>query len=163
MLFSWSSPLAEVVQLEMWELKGPPLGRPLHCNQLRCASSHSWAEWGAPWRHGWPGWRCYGAALHVCEVQTESLFCCRCLQTCCARHQQSHSRSQYPLLDLWSWKGLLYCCVLERRGSHGCSTRTMDNTRRNREQMNRSKRWHPEQYEAGFLVSELLTYLQVSP
>ena len=110
----------------MWGQKGPQLGRPLHCSPQRCASSHSWAEWGAPWRHGWPGWRCCGAAPHVCAAQTESLFCCHCPQRCCAHHPQNHSQSQYPWLGLWSWKGSPYCCVLERTGSHGCSVKTIN-------------------------------------
>ena len=111
----------------MWGQKGPRPGRPLRCSPQRCASSRSWAEWGAPWRHGWPGWRCCGAAPHVCAAQTESLFCCHCPQRCCAHHPQNHSQSQYPWLGLWSWKGSPYCCVLERTGSHGCSVETINN------------------------------------
>ena len=120
------SPLGGAAQQEMWGQKGPRPGRPLRCSPQRCASSRSWAEWGAPWRHGWPGWRCCGAAPHVCAAQTESLFCCRCPQRCCAHRPQNHSQSQYPWLGLWSWKGSPYCCVLERTGSHGCSVETIN-------------------------------------
>lgn len=159
--FSLASPLEGAVQLETWGQKGPQPARPLHCNPLHCASFHSPAEWGVPWRRGWPGWHCCDAALHVCVAQTESLSGCHCLQRCCAHHQQSHSQSQYPLFDLWNWKGSPYCCVLERKGSPGCSIKTMNNKKANKTQMKRIKSSHPQTYET-WLVSDLLTYQRIS-
>lgn len=130
MLFALFSPLVEAVQQEMWGQKDHPQGTLLRCNPQRCASSHSWEGWGVPWRHGWPGWPYCAVVPHVCVAQTESLYGCHCLQRYCAHHQQSHSQSQYPLYVLWSWKGLPYCCVLERKVSHVCSVKTVTNKTR---------------------------------
>lgn len=72
----------------------------------------------------WPDWCYCCAARCVYGEQRGNLFCSHYLQRCCAHHQQSHFLILYPLHDPGSWKGLLCCCALGKRGIHECSAKT---------------------------------------